>query len=100
MGPTLLKWYQSGVFSTQNNNFPNHTAVQWVVFSYAFPNAGQYFQITPTVNNNFNVTVGVLPNTPPGVYTVQCRVSNSCGTYYIDRTFNVEQGVPQFFDFN
>ncbi|WP_299891053.1 M57 family metalloprotease [uncultured Lacinutrix sp.] len=98
-GPNTLQYYQSGVFSTSSSNFSSYTNVEWVVFSYAFPNASQHFNIQTTGNNDFLRVIEVLPTAPEGDYTVQCRISNSCGTYYIDKVFNVKKGKPQIFGF-
>lgn len=97
-GPSLLKSYQVGSFYTSNTNFNNYTNVEWVIFSYAFPNAGQHFNIQNANNNDFHAFAEVLPSAPSGTYTIQCRVSNNCGTYYIDKTFNVKKGKPQIYD--
>jgi len=98
-GPSTLKSYQTGSFYTSNTNFNNYTNVEWVVFSYVFPNAGQHFEIQNANNNDFHAFLEVLPSAPAGNYTIQCRVSNNCGTYYIDKTFNVKKGKPQIFNF-
>ncbi|WP_299439662.1 M57 family metalloprotease [uncultured Aquimarina sp.] len=97
-GPSLLKTYQSGIFYTSSNNFTNYTGVDWTVFSYAFPNASQHFQINIAGNNQFYRVIEVLPSAPEGQYTAQCRVSNNCGTYYIDKVFTVKKGVAEIFD--
>ncbi|MDG5491812.1 zinc-dependent metalloprotease [Psychroserpens sp. SPM9] len=97
-GPNLLKYYQTGAFSTSSSNFSSYTNVEWVVFSYSFPNAGQYFDIRQNYNNDFFTEVEVLPTAPEGFYTVQCRVSNNCGTFYIDKQFEVKKARPQFYD--
>jgi len=96
-GPSQLSTYQSGSFYTSNNNFNNYTSVQWVVFSYNFPNAGQHFNIQNSGNNDFFREIEVLSTAPAGDYTVQCIVNNSCGSYYIDKSFNVKKGNPQIF---
>lgn len=97
-GPNILQYYQSGLFYVSENSFDNYNNVEWVVYSYNFQNAIQHFNIqSPAGNNQFNALIEVLPTAPPGNYVVQCRVSNDCGTYYIDKSFTVRSGPPQIF---
>ncbi|WP_299116695.1 hypothetical protein [uncultured Winogradskyella sp.] len=98
-GPSILQYYQSGLFYTNENNFDNYNHVEWVVYSYNFPNAIQHFNIqSPAGNNEFNALIEVLPTAPPGNYVVQCRISNNCGTYIIEKNLEVKEGRPQLFD--
>ena len=98
-GPSILQYYQSGLFYTNENNFDNYNNVEWVVYSYNFPNAIQHFSIqSPAGNNEFNALIEVLPSAPVGNYVVQFRISNDCGTYYIDKNLEVKEGRPQLFD--
>lgn len=97
-GPGSLQSYQTALYSVNSSAFDSYTSVQWVVYSFAFPNAGQHFNVTsPAGNNPFNATVEVLSTAPTGTYYVQCSVNNACGTYVMDKQINVQQGPPQIF---
>lgn len=97
-GPNLLKYYQSGLFSTDLTAFSGPYTVEWVVYGFNFSNAPVHFNLTHPLNANHYVQVEVLPTAPEGIYYVQCRISNDCGTYVIDKSFEVEAGPPQLFD--
>lgn len=97
-GPSSLQSYQTELYSVNSNAFNSYTSVQWVVYSFVFPNAAQHFNVTsPAGNNPFNATVEVLSTAPTGTYYVQCRVNNACGTYIMDKQIHVQEGPPQIF---
>lgn len=91
-GPSTLftSIVNSQLYYLSNANFDSYTSVQWVIFSYNYPNAGQNFTIqSPAGNNPFNAVVTANVGTPEETYTLQCRVSDGCGTKYYETTFTV-----------
>ncbi|MDW3193139.1 MAG: M57 family metalloprotease [Cytophagales bacterium] len=97
-GLDSLQSYQTELYTVNGNAFDSYSSVQWVVYSFVFPNAAQHFNVTSPVGNNpLNATVEVLSTAPTGTYYVQCRVSNACGMYVIDKQIHVQEGLPQIF---
>ena len=91
-GPSTLytSIVNAQLYYLSNANFNSYSSVQWVIFSYNFPNAGQHFNIqSPAGNNPFNAVVTANVGTPEETYTLQCRVSDGCGTKYYETTFTV-----------
>ncbi|TXE16326.1 T9SS type A sorting domain-containing protein [Psychroserpens burtonensis] len=92
-GPT-----DSAVFTVNTSNVRVWNSIDWVIFSNSYPNASINFNIQSTGGSGNTVVVTANSSTPEGNYTIQSRVTNSCGFYPVNKTFYVnEAGDPQFY---
>ncbi|WP_046758675.1 T9SS type A sorting domain-containing protein [Kordia jejudonensis] len=87
----------SATFSVDTSNLTAFTTIDWVVFSNDFPNANQYFTFLNAANGA-TTSIVAASNTPEGYYTIQARVANTCGFFPANKTFYVNEALPdQFF---
>lgn len=89
-GPNNLDPGQTGLFSVNTGNFNSASSFTWVLFSYQFPNASQYFELNQVHNGLFTIKPDF--DVPGGFYSVQLRATNGCGFYPVSKTFYVEEG--------
>jgi len=89
-GPNNINPGQTGLFSVNTGNFNSASSFTWVLFSYQFPNASQYFELNQVHNGLFTVKPDF--DVPGGFYSVQLRATNGCGFYPVSKTFYVEEG--------
>ncbi|MEO1626778.1 MAG: M57 family metalloprotease [Bacteroidota bacterium] len=93
-GPDTLytNLFNARLYRLSDPNFRNAvTSVEWVVFSYVYEGADRFIQIqSPYAGEQYWAMLTAVTGTPKGLYTVQCRVSNSCGTYTFDKEFFVD----------
>jgi hypothetical protein len=92
-GPT-----DAAVFTVNTSNVRAWDSIDWVIFSNSYPNASINFNIQSTGGSGKTVVVTAESYTPEGNYTIQSRLTNSCGFYPVNKTFYVnEAGDPQFY---
>lgn len=94
-GPAHLNDTQAGTFYISTTFVEHASSYDWVVISYDFPGANQYF----TINNFNNGTAIITPNldVPDGTYFAQLRITNACGYIPMERSFTVTNEIDQIY---
>jgi hypothetical protein len=81
-------------FTVNTMNVNAFNSVTWTIFSHTFPNASQYFNIQTSSGNGTSVVVIAADDTPEGFYTAQARITNACGFLPANKTFYVNEKLP------